>query len=36
MAKSKEKLLAREMGRGGESIREIAKKLGVSKGSASL
>lgn len=36
MAKSKERLLAREMRRGGESIREIAKKLQVSKGSASL
>lgn len=36
MAKSRERLLAREMRRRGLSIREIAKKLKVSKGSASL
>ncbi len=36
MAKGREKLLARKMRRGGESIRAIAKSLGVSKGSVSL
>jgi hypothetical protein len=36
MAKSCERLLARELRRKGESIREIARKLSVSKGSASL
>lgn len=36
MAKSRERLLARELRKKGESIREIAKQLSVSKGSASL
>ena len=36
MAKSRERLLARELRRKGESIREIARQLCVSKGSASL
>lgn len=36
MAKSRERLLARELRRKGESIREIAKKLCISKSSASL
>ncbi len=36
MAKSHERLLARELRRKGESIREIAKKVGISRGSSSL
>lgn len=36
MAKSRERLRARELRRGGKSIREIAKKLNVSKGTVSL
>jgi len=36
MAKSRERLLARELRKKGESIREIAKTLGISRGSSSL
>lgn len=36
MAKSRERLLARELRRKGESIREIAKKVGISRGSSSV